>query len=299
MSADHSSSASLALNEGKCCDAVIRTLEARFGQPRNDLHSPEKDHAAAPVEFTCRIGGRLYAFEHTGIEPFAGHIRLHADAARDLDPIKQALAGRLPPDEFFELHMPALAMQGLKAPARQRIQAALAAWVESTAPTLPRTEIRRDTRPITKATPSGVPFEVSLRRCVRQPQFSVSFSIVHVVSDSRQPEDRKARLRKTCVKKFPKLAAWKRDSGARTVLVLEDNDIQLSNPQVIYDAYSAVEDEFSDRPDEVHLVTTIIEPTWWVHRLRVDDLNYYQLSQLGNCMTELDSATLRDLMAEC
>ncbi len=83
---------------------------------------------------------------------------------------------------------------------------------------------------------------------------------------SGRAEERKARLREACARKFPKLAAWKREAGARTVLVLEDNDIQLSNPQVIYDAHASVEREFSERPDEVHVVTTIVEPTWWVHR---------------------------------
>jgi hypothetical protein len=31
-------------------------------------------------------------------------------------------------------------------------------------------------------------------------------------------------------KKFPKLAAWKNTEKAKTILVLEQNDIQLTNP---------------------------------------------------------------------
>jgi hypothetical protein len=58
-------------NEGKVCDAVIRRLEAREGHRRKDLRSPEREGHVAPVELICRIGDRLFAFEHTGIEPFA------------------------------------------------------------------------------------------------------------------------------------------------------------------------------------------------------------------------------------
>ena len=33
----------MAFHEGKACDAVIRVLEAREGQSRRDVRSPEKD----------------------------------------------------------------------------------------------------------------------------------------------------------------------------------------------------------------------------------------------------------------
>ena len=77
----------MAFHEGKACDAVIRVLEAREGQSRRDIRSPEKDGDPAPIELTCRIGDRLFAFEHTGIEPFAGHIKFEAEAKRHFDPI--------------------------------------------------------------------------------------------------------------------------------------------------------------------------------------------------------------------
>ena len=43
----------------------------------------------------------------------------------------------------------------------------------------------------------------------------------------------------------------KRDHGARTVLVLEENDIQLTNQQVVADALTQAEAERPDTPDEV------------------------------------------------
>lgn len=41
------------------------------------------------------------------------------------------------------------------------------------------------------------------------------------------------RIRKVCDGKFPKLTAWKREYDTRTVLLLEDGDIQLTNAEVV------------------------------------------------------------------
>jgi hypothetical protein len=127
--------AKMAFHEGKTCDAVVRVLEAREGQSRRDVRSPEKDGDPAPIELTCWIGDRLFAFEHTGIERFAGHVKFEAEASRHLDPIRGMLAGK-PPNDVFELHMPAMAMQGKRKREIEQIQIALAAWIEATAPTL-------------------------------------------------------------------------------------------------------------------------------------------------------------------
>ncbi len=80
-------------NEGKACDAVIRHIEAREGQPRGNIRFPEREKHAAPVELICQIGGRLYAFEHSGIEPFEQHTELEAKA----QPIRDRVHGLLPP----------------------------------------------------------------------------------------------------------------------------------------------------------------------------------------------------------
>jgi hypothetical protein len=76
----------MAFHEGKVCDAVIRVLEAREGHSRRDVRSPEQDGHPAPIELTCWIGERLFAFEHAGIEPFTGYAKLKAEAQRHFDP---------------------------------------------------------------------------------------------------------------------------------------------------------------------------------------------------------------------
>jgi hypothetical protein len=104
--------------------------------------------------------------------------------------------------------------------------------------------------------------------------------------------DRQTRLKRACDEKFPKLARWKHEKGARTVLVLEENDISLTNPQLVTDAMSLAELGMSDAPDEVFLVSTHQEPVWWVHCLRREGKTYYDD---GEGFHEVDPATLTKL----
>ena len=79
-----------------------------------------------PVELACEIGDRLFAIEHTGIEPFPGHMQLEAEAGVHFRPIEARVASRLPPHEHFELHMPVKATQGLKGSALRRVHEIIA-----------------------------------------------------------------------------------------------------------------------------------------------------------------------------
>jgi hypothetical protein len=103
---------------------------------------------------------------------------------------------------------------------------------------------------------------------------------------------RTARLQKACEAKFPKLAKWKRDAGARTVLVLEENDISLTNHQRVADALGPAEATMADTPDEIFLVSTHIANTWWVTCLRRAGKSYYDD---GERFHEVDPATLNRL----
>ena len=67
-------------NEGKALDAVLRFIEARDHAPRendgrspDDLNDPDEQRR---VDYVCTVGQTLYAFEHTGIEPFPNQIKL-------------------------------------------------------------------------------------------------------------------------------------------------------------------------------------------------------------------------------
>ena len=127
----------LSFNEGKVCDAVVRHLEERAGTSRANLRWPENEGHPHPVEIAFMIKGNLFALEHTGIEPFKGHVQMDAEADRLFKPIIDALKNALGTTAVFELMIPANALQGRKMPEVRRIQRALIGWVQATAPTVP------------------------------------------------------------------------------------------------------------------------------------------------------------------
>jgi hypothetical protein len=255
---------------------------------REGVRLPEVEGHAAPVEIVCSIGGRLFAFEHTGIEPFAGHIKMEVEGPRLFGPLVQRLAGLLPSNEYFELHVPFRATVGLKPSQIEPIQNILAKWVLEVAATLPTAPYGRYVTPIEKVALAGVPFPVSLHRLAAPGLLRGRFTVVHLVDDNLEAE-RLDRIREACERKFPKLAVWKRSHGARTVLVLEDRDIQLTNHQLVYEALCRAERGRPDAPDEVFLVSTFLEKPWWVTCLRRGGESYYDD---GERFAEIDPATL-------
>jgi hypothetical protein len=100
---------------------------------------------------------------------------------------------------------------------------------------------------------------------------------------------RQARLERTCDDKFSKLATWRRDEGACTVLVMEENDLSLTNHQLVAEAMARAESGRSDVPDEICLVSTIRPNPWWVTCLRREGKTYYDD---GERFHELDPARL-------
>ena len=59
--------------------------------------------------------------------------------------------------------------------------------------------------------------------------------------------------------KLPKLAAWK-TLGARTVLILEGIDDQLTNPVVVAKAVLVAEKQIGNEPDEIYFLFSPIVP---------------------------------------
>ena len=61
-------------NEGRVCDAALKSIEQRTGEKRNDIRRPEKDPVGPPVELRLKIGTQEYAIEHTLIEEKVGDV---------------------------------------------------------------------------------------------------------------------------------------------------------------------------------------------------------------------------------
>ena len=268
----------LSFNEGKVCDAIVRRLEKREQLKRADLQWPEQENHKHPVELTFKLGTQLHALEHTGIEPFEGHIRMEAQTERLFAPITDALKDTLGNEALFELYLPIHALNGRKRAELATIQQAIITWVTAAAPTIPKREF-----PDYKGTLVGpvkladVPFILSLARFEPPIVPGRYFQIKHTVDNINQL--RSDRMQAAVDKKFPKLAAWKANDGAKSILVLEQNDIQLTNASIVADIYLPLARARADRPDETYLVASCMEPTWWMWPILIGERSYYDIAK--------------------
>jgi hypothetical protein len=284
----------LTFNEGKVCEAIVHRLEQRLKAPRMDMRWPEDEHHPFPVEIAFTIAGQLFALEHTGIEPFKGHVQMDAEAHRLFTPITDALKNALGTDAVFELMIPANALQGRKMPEVRGIQQALIDWVKATAPTVPSQRYgdykRTSAGPVTIP---GVPFPVSLYRFAPALVPGHHFQLTHLVKNGEQL--RQDRMRASVEKKFPKLAAWKRDHKARTILVLEDNDVQLTNQAIVTETFLPLALARPDRPDETYVVASCMDP-WHAWPVLIDGTSYLDFTHNGNAQDwAIDPAKLSAL----
>jgi hypothetical protein len=285
----------LTFNEGKVCEAVVRRLEKRLGGTRTNVEFPEQENHTSPVEATFKIGNQLFALEHTGIEPFEGHVQMEAQADHLYAPILNELKdGVLGTSARYELVIPINAFQGMKMPEVRAIQKAIINWVKTTASKVPRLgSDRYEGTSVGPVTIEGVPFPLSLHRFEPPPIPGVYFQIRHEVPNGERL--RTERTKAAIDKKFPKLAAWKHAKKANTILVLEQNDIQLSAPDLVADAYVPLAKAREDRPDETYLVVTCMTP-WLVCPILIGDKSYVELVRSDESeYEEVDPSTLTPL----
>ena len=91
-------------NEGKAIDAVIRRIETREKSSRlgdgwspDDRQDTDKDRR---VDYVCTVGKQLYAFEHTGIEPFPNQIKMQVDNQNLFAPVVASFDHQIPIGPF-------------------------------------------------------------------------------------------------------------------------------------------------------------------------------------------------------
>ncbi len=284
-------------NEGKACDAVIRHIEFREGCSRRDLRFPEKENDSAPVELICFIGDCKFAFEHTGIEPFERLTELKAKSHIHFKPIKDSLVGRLPKTEHFVLHVPAKATLELKGKNLVDVQDAIVAWIENVAPTLPIARFDNYVIDTSYLSIPNVPFDVALHR-VQMGGEHGQISFKHYVDrnlEGRQGQ-RTNRIRRAYREKIRKLANWQKD-GARSVLILEENDINLTIPMLVADALTLVEQDEGtiEKPNEIYLLSSGLDKNWFLWPLRIDDHVYTEFSKNCDSIIRIDPITLEDV----
>ena len=209
---------------------------------------------------------------------------MEAKASHLYKPIEGALKDALGTEAMYELVIPINAFHGKKMTEVKAIQEAIIDWAKATAPTVPRlvSQNYRGTS-VGPVTVAGVPFALSLHRFQPPVIPDLHFQIRHTVTNGE--ELRKERIQDAIEKKFPKLAGWKRDHNAKTVLVLEQNDIQLTAPDLVADAYVPLAKTRADRPDETYLVVSCMTP-WHAWPILMFDKAYLQLVRSGDAEFE-------------
>jgi hypothetical protein len=247
--------------EGKCCDAILRVLEREFGAVRADLRFPEREHDSAPVELTCTIGATLVALEHTRLEAYPMQMQDGVRFAGALERLEKDLDQLLPRNSFFMLSVPSNAFDGRSANEAQAIGDRIRDWVLAVASAMSATS-RFDGR---RADIPGVPFTVALDRANGMPWEEGRLLIARFMPSELEAK-RAARVKTALDGKLPKLAAWK-DRGAATVLVLENDDIALSNVALIAAAVQAADPAPALLPDRIYEIDTPGSP-WTVWTLR-------------------------------
>ena len=285
-------------NEGKAIDAVLRRIEVREALSRlddgwspDDQQDPDEDRR---VDYVCTVGRQLYAFEHTGIEPFDNQIEMEIHNRNLFAPVMTRFDSAALVGEHWQLHTPVEASVGLKGAKIKQVQTSLIAWIQANATTLPVTRFG-DRYPYSAQRESapGVPFRFALYRW-SVPQRSKLRGVfwLREFNSSDLEKARRARLARVCDDKFGKLAKWKRDEGAHSVLIMEENDLSSTNHQLVAEAMMRAEAGRSGTPDEIFLVTSVLPSPWWVTCLRRHGKNYYDDGERSH---ELDPAILTQL----
>ncbi len=272
-------------NEGKACDAVVKTMERRTRMVRSDIRHPERDRIGPPVELRLKMGKQEYAIEHTIIEPFENNINAELTVAEISQFLIKDLTGQLLEPMYYVLQVPKEVCLPRRKVKRVRALKNLAEWVQSSAQIMYE-RITGLSLPIdindiplgpycfpedsVKGKPPGINCTVELLRWRNGIKAGRKPGFVQTVLD--YPEDlesfRTERIRRAFADKFPKLAKCRAD-GARTVLVLESQDAAHTRFDLIGNQLPALFAGRTYLPDEIFLVESNLG-LWWVYPMKYD-----------------------------
>lgn len=270
-------------NEGKACDAVVKTMERRTLKERFDIRHPEINRVGPPVELRLKLGEQDYAIEHTIIEPFENNINAEITVSEIRQFLIENLAGQLLDPMYYVLQVPkeiCLPRGNVK---RVRALKSLAEWVKSSAQIMFE-RITGLSYPIdcydiplspycfpedsVKAKPPGLNCTVELLRWRNGTVTGRKPGFVQTLLD--YPNDleslRTERIRRAFTDKFPKLAKC-RAEGARTVLILESQDAAHTRFDLIGKQLPPLLAEQTYLPDEIFLVESN-SGLWWVYPMK-------------------------------
>ena len=270
-------------NEGRVCDAVVRTLEKWTRETRSDVRHPDKEGDTPPVDLRLKLGSREYAIEHTRVESIENQITTVVVANHIIEHIRKAIPEPFSSLAYYELQFPTdVSLPKGRVKKRERALGDLVEWIHASEKTLRERNsgqilsIRNPYRSNDRihGTPPGFDCEFELlqwpsARLVQKKPGSLSFRFIPP-DDMEGP--RVGSLRHALSRKCPKLQDCKAD-GARTVLVLESGDPGLTSFEFREDLLPSLLSTFTNTPDEIFLVETCRE-RWSVQLLKRDEAHW-------------------------
>lgn len=218
-------------NQGKCCDAVLRILEERGSATRSAPTFPEKEHHPAPVELVCMIGPTRYALEHTKIEAYPEQMQDGIHFTDALAHLETSLTDALPKHAWYMLVIPTSSFKDITTKEADSIGEKVSEWVVRTAQRLKPSNRQME---LLSENIDGVPFRLTLQATIGIPDLYGKLSIARSAPADLEAL-RTSKIEQMLAKKLPKLQAWANDN-AHAVLILESEDISLTNHQVVLDA---------------------------------------------------------------
>lgn len=241
------------------------------------------------VDVVCAIGNTTFALEHTGIEPFDGLMDLDGRDATHFKPIRDRLALLLPQTEHFVIHLQAKAALGLRRRQLAKLQDRIVEWAVDLAPTLPIARLDAYWTDTAYPPVPGIPFPIALHR-VHRGGAPGTVHMVHLV-DRDLETDRLARIKRAYEDKMRKLRVWA-GPNMRSILILEENDVFMTNSTLVANALGSIEAEAPERPNEVYLLSSAVSQPWYLLALRVGDIEAEDLSIHGGALDEIDPSSL-------
>lgn len=225
----------------------------------------EKERKLPACDAIAIIDGKKVAIEHTSIDSIPFQRRDTRRFSDLLGPLEKQLTGKLPREGNYQLvvNMDVIPV-GVK---WGFIRTQIGNWCQKVAPSLAMGSPSTAPNHFIKERLPGVPFEVALYRWrFRDGQFHVARFL-----PSDLEEKRVKVIVNSLISRGVKVAEYK-NSGLRTILILESNDIALADASSIGTAFIKAIDcaKLSKTPDEVYLVET--ETTsYYFHCLKMDE----------------------------
>ncbi len=264
-------------HEEHICKLIMSVIEKRLKDKIILSDRPDKtERKEKAIDFIGTGEKQLYLIEHTFIESHEGRKRDDAHFSELLAPLEKALHKKMAsPGYYYRFGIKMGAVKGAKE--TKKIQERLIAWISKTKDTLKEGKILSEK-------PDGIPFDIEFsKHKAAIPEIEDRLLTHRITAGSESIEQmRRERIGVAFAKKFPKLQTAKTaNPAARSILILESNDIALSNHLLIFEAVHAEIQKRQDAPDDIYLIEMEVKnrPTVWT--LKEEGRFFAQIKDYG------------------